>query len=192
MFASQKDSQCLMQIGITSLIIQNGTLEQWFCFRMEILHQTSCGGPRRHKNWVNKHVLKFEHHLLVFPWATFTAQNTFALVSKYFEASYSRSCFGFNLFHVLIFNLGVMQVIKQEGLSRTASECTLFDLFKYNDVNDDEHLTREEFYAAFGECFDKVMKCTKLRDIFSCIISTIMAECAFSNCDTYCIFSVIC
>uniref|UniRef100_A0A671SJQ2 Follistatin-like 5 n=1 Tax=Sinocyclocheilus anshuiensis TaxID=1608454 RepID=A0A671SJQ2_9TELE len=41
------------------------------------------------------------------------------------------------------------QVIKQEGLSRTASECTLFDLFKYNDVNDDEHLTREEFYAAF-------------------------------------------
>ncbi|XP_026115214.1 follistatin-related protein 5-like, partial [Carassius auratus] len=44
------------------------------------------------------------------------------------------------------------QVIKQEGLSRTASECTLFDLFKYNDVNDDEHLTREEFYVAFGEC----------------------------------------
>uniref|UniRef100_A0A671RGQ3 Follistatin-like 5 n=1 Tax=Sinocyclocheilus anshuiensis TaxID=1608454 RepID=A0A671RGQ3_9TELE len=41
------------------------------------------------------------------------------------------------------------QVIKQEGLSRMASECTLFDLFKYNDVNDDEHLTREEFYAAF-------------------------------------------
>uniref|UniRef100_A0A8C2ICF1 Follistatin-like 5 n=1 Tax=Cyprinus carpio TaxID=7962 RepID=A0A8C2ICF1_CYPCA len=41
------------------------------------------------------------------------------------------------------------QVIKQEDLSRTASECTLFDLFKYNDVNDDEHLTREEFYAAF-------------------------------------------
>ncbi|XP_016409175.1 follistatin-related protein 5-like isoform X2 [Sinocyclocheilus rhinocerous] len=41
------------------------------------------------------------------------------------------------------------QVIKQEGLSRTASECTLFDLFKYNDVNDDEHLTREEFYTAF-------------------------------------------
>ncbi|XP_056113215.1 follistatin-related protein 5 isoform X1 [Rhinichthys klamathensis goyatoka] len=41
------------------------------------------------------------------------------------------------------------QVIKQEGLSRTASECTLFDLFKFNDVTDDEHLTREEFYAAF-------------------------------------------
>uniref|UniRef100_A0A8C2JLC7 Follistatin-like 5 n=1 Tax=Cyprinus carpio TaxID=7962 RepID=A0A8C2JLC7_CYPCA len=41
------------------------------------------------------------------------------------------------------------QVVKQEGLSRTTSECTLFDLFKYNDVNDDEHLTREEFYTAF-------------------------------------------
>lgn len=65
--------------------------------------------------------------------------------------------------NVLIFNLVVMQVIKQEGLSRTASECTLFDLFKYNDANDDEHLAREEFYAAFGECWVlmKVMKVYK-------------------------------
>ncbi len=53
----------------------------------------------------------------------------------------------------MTFNLAVVQVIKQEGLSRTASECTLFDLFKYNDVNDDEHLTIEEFYAAFGKCW---------------------------------------
>lgn len=30
-------------------------------------------------------------------------------------------------------------------------ECTLFDLLKYNDVDDDEHLTKEEFYTAFGE-----------------------------------------
>lgn len=30
-------------------------------------------------------------------------------------------------------------------------ECTLFDLLKYNDVNDDEHLTKEEFYTAFGK-----------------------------------------
>lgn len=100
---------------------------------------------------------------------------------------YSRCCSGFNLFHVLIFNLVVMQVIKQEGLSRTASECTLFDLFKFNDVTDDEHLTREEFYAAFGECW-VLIKCwnwTKLREIFNCIISTVMAECTFSNCDTY-------
>ncbi|CAB1423719.1 unnamed protein product [Pleuronectes platessa] len=42
------------------------------------------------------------------------------------------------------------QVIKQEGLSKDFSECTLFDLLKYNDVNDDEHLTKEEFYTAFG------------------------------------------
>ncbi|XP_035506182.2 follistatin-related protein 5 isoform X1 [Scophthalmus maximus] len=41
------------------------------------------------------------------------------------------------------------QVIKQEGLSKDVSECTLFDLLKYNDVNDDEHLTKDEFYTAF-------------------------------------------
>ncbi|XP_010793869.1 follistatin-related protein 5 [Notothenia coriiceps] len=40
------------------------------------------------------------------------------------------------------------QVIKQEGLSKDVSECTLFDLLKYNDVNDDEHLSKEEFYTA--------------------------------------------
>uniref|UniRef100_A0A8C4GXP1 Follistatin like 5 n=1 Tax=Dicentrarchus labrax TaxID=13489 RepID=A0A8C4GXP1_DICLA len=42
-----------------------------------------------------------------------------------------------------------LKVIKQEGLSKDVSECTLFDLLKYNDVNDDEHLTKEEFYTAF-------------------------------------------
>ncbi|PWA18738.1 hypothetical protein CCH79_00005558 [Gambusia affinis] len=41
------------------------------------------------------------------------------------------------------------QVIKHEGLSKAVSECTLFDLLKYNDINDDEHLTKEEFYTAF-------------------------------------------
>uniref|UniRef100_A0A673A516 Follistatin-like 5 n=1 Tax=Sphaeramia orbicularis TaxID=375764 RepID=A0A673A516_9TELE len=41
------------------------------------------------------------------------------------------------------------QVIKQEGLTKEKSECTLFDLLKYNDINDDEHLTKEEFYTAF-------------------------------------------
>lgn len=44
-----------------------------------------------------------------------------------------------------------LKVIKQEGLSKDVSECTLFDLLKYNDVNDDEHLTKEEFYTALGE-----------------------------------------
>uniref|UniRef100_A0A674MJ52 Follistatin-like 5 n=1 Tax=Takifugu rubripes TaxID=31033 RepID=A0A674MJ52_TAKRU len=42
-----------------------------------------------------------------------------------------------------------LKVIKQEGLFKDVSECTLFDLLKYNDVNDDEHLTKEEFYTAF-------------------------------------------
>uniref|UniRef100_A0A3B5MFR3 Follistatin-like 5 n=1 Tax=Xiphophorus couchianus TaxID=32473 RepID=A0A3B5MFR3_9TELE len=41
------------------------------------------------------------------------------------------------------------QVIKHEGLSKDVSECTLFDLLKYNDINNDEHLTKEEFYTAF-------------------------------------------
>uniref|UniRef100_A0A8C2ZB79 Follistatin-like 5 n=1 Tax=Cyclopterus lumpus TaxID=8103 RepID=A0A8C2ZB79_CYCLU len=41
-----------------------------------------------------------------------------------------------------------MYVIKQEGLSKDVSECTLFDLLKYNDVDDDEHLTKDEFYTA--------------------------------------------
>uniref|UniRef100_A0A8C7ZI35 Follistatin-like 5 n=1 Tax=Oryzias sinensis TaxID=183150 RepID=A0A8C7ZI35_9TELE len=41
------------------------------------------------------------------------------------------------------------KVIKHEGLSLDVSDCTLFDLLKYNDVNDDEHLTKEEFYTAF-------------------------------------------
>lgn len=50
-----------------------------------------------------------------------------------------------------------LKVIKQEGLSKDISECTLFDLLKYNDVNDDEHLTKEEFYTAFGE--DTVPHC---------------------------------
>ncbi|XP_062405297.1 LOW QUALITY PROTEIN: follistatin-related protein 5 [Sardina pilchardus] len=46
------------------------------------------------------------------------------------------------------------QVIKQEGLTKSASDCTLFDLLKYNDEDNDEHLTKEhltkeEFYTAF-------------------------------------------
>ncbi|XP_035282386.1 follistatin-related protein 5 isoform X3 [Anguilla anguilla] len=41
------------------------------------------------------------------------------------------------------------QIIKQEGLARDGSECTLFDLLKYDDVDDDEHLTKDEFYRAF-------------------------------------------
>uniref|UniRef100_A0A669E1L3 Follistatin-like 5 n=1 Tax=Oreochromis niloticus TaxID=8128 RepID=A0A669E1L3_ORENI len=41
------------------------------------------------------------------------------------------------------------ELSQQEGLSKDISECTLFDLLKYNDVNDDERLTKEEFYTAF-------------------------------------------
>eukprot|EP00063_Salmo_salar_P079890 XP_014054725.1 PREDICTED: follistatin-related protein 5-like isoform X1 [Salmo salar] len=48
------------------------------------------------------------------------------------------------------------QVIKQEGLFKEVSECTLFDLLKYNDINDDEHLTKDEFYTAF-EVFQLIL-----------------------------------
>ncbi|CDQ94321.1 unnamed protein product [Oncorhynchus mykiss] len=49
------------------------------------------------------------------------------------------------------------QVIKQEGLFKEVSECTLFDLLKYNDINDDEHLAKDEFYTAFGEWQDQLI-----------------------------------
>ncbi|KAM9832922.1 follistatin-related protein 5 isoform 1-T2 [Syngnathus typhle] len=41
------------------------------------------------------------------------------------------------------------QVTKHQGLPKDIGECTLLDLFKYNDVDDDQHLTREEFYTTF-------------------------------------------
>uniref|UniRef100_A0A8C2ZB31 Follistatin-like 5 n=1 Tax=Cyclopterus lumpus TaxID=8103 RepID=A0A8C2ZB31_CYCLU len=48
----------------------------------------------------------------------------------------------------LLYSSITLTVIKQEGLSKDVSECTLFDLLKYNDVDDDEHLTKDEFYTA--------------------------------------------
>ncbi|XP_054648998.1 follistatin-related protein 5 isoform X2 [Dunckerocampus dactyliophorus] len=43
----------------------------------------------------------------------------------------------------------ISQVIKHEGFSKDVGECSLFDLLKYSDVDDDERLTKEEFYTAF-------------------------------------------
>ncbi|KAG7458761.1 hypothetical protein MATL_G00224060 [Megalops atlanticus] len=40
-------------------------------------------------------------------------------------------------------------IIKQEQLAKDISDCTLFDLLKYDDDNGDKHLTKEEFYTAF-------------------------------------------
>lgn len=69
---------------------------------------------------------------------------------------------------LLFFNMSSSscQVIKQEGLSKDALECTLFDLLKYNDVDDDEHLTREEFYSAFGELSFFPLKETAKNKVF--------------------------
>ncbi|XP_059501007.1 follistatin-related protein 5 isoform X3 [Stegostoma tigrinum] len=41
------------------------------------------------------------------------------------------------------------QVIKQDRLGKHLSQCSLFDLLKYDDYNNDKHLTQEEFYRAF-------------------------------------------
>ncbi|XP_025777439.1 follistatin-related protein 5 isoform X1 [Puma concolor] len=41
------------------------------------------------------------------------------------------------------------QVIKQEELGKDLSDCTLYDLLKYDDFNSDKHLSLEEFYRTF-------------------------------------------
>ncbi|XP_062837327.1 follistatin-related protein 5 isoform X1 [Anolis carolinensis] len=41
------------------------------------------------------------------------------------------------------------QVIKQDELGKDLSDCSLFDLLKYDDYNSDKHLCLEEFYRAF-------------------------------------------
>ncbi|XP_073197610.1 follistatin-related protein 5 isoform X7 [Lepidochelys kempii] len=41
------------------------------------------------------------------------------------------------------------QVIKQDELGKDLSDCSLFDLLKYDDYNGDKHLLLEEFYRAF-------------------------------------------
>ncbi|XP_028599379.2 follistatin-related protein 5 isoform X4 [Podarcis muralis] len=41
------------------------------------------------------------------------------------------------------------QVIKQDELGKDLSDCSLFDLLKYDDYNGDKHLGLEEFYRAF-------------------------------------------
>ncbi|KAJ8247393.1 hypothetical protein GJAV_G00245870 [Gymnothorax javanicus] len=40
-------------------------------------------------------------------------------------------------------------IVKQQGLFKDFSDCTLFDLLKYDDGNADRHLAKEEFHAAF-------------------------------------------
>ncbi|XP_030224753.1 follistatin-related protein 5 isoform X1 [Gadus morhua] len=43
----------------------------------------------------------------------------------------------------------ISQVIRQEGLSRLTSTCSLYDLLKYDDPDGDAHLTLQEVYSAF-------------------------------------------
>ncbi|KAM4810396.1 follistatin-related protein 5 isoform 2-T2 [Rhinophrynus dorsalis] len=41
------------------------------------------------------------------------------------------------------------QVIKQDSLGKEVYDCSLFDLVKYDDYNNDKHLALDEFYRAF-------------------------------------------
>ncbi|XP_069487460.1 follistatin-related protein 5 isoform X2 [Ambystoma mexicanum] len=41
------------------------------------------------------------------------------------------------------------QLIKQDGFGKELSDCSLFDLLKFDDYNSDKHLALEEFYRAF-------------------------------------------
>ncbi|XP_057706023.1 follistatin-related protein 5 [Corythoichthys intestinalis] len=41
------------------------------------------------------------------------------------------------------------KVSKHQGLSKDVGECSVLDLLKYNDLDDDQRLTKEEFYTAF-------------------------------------------
>ncbi|KAJ7403874.1 Follistatin-related protein 5 [Willisornis vidua] len=41
------------------------------------------------------------------------------------------------------------QVIKRDELGKEPSDCSVFDLLKYDDYNSDKHLALEEFYRAF-------------------------------------------
>lgn len=42
-------------------------------------------------------------------------------------------------------------MIKQEELGKDLSDCTLYDLLKYDDFDSDRHLALEEFYRIFRE-----------------------------------------
>ncbi|RXM32371.1 Follistatin-related protein 5 [Acipenser ruthenus] len=61
------------------------------------------------------------------------------LMFKYFDSDNSG----------LVDSNELSQVIKQEGLAKDLSKCTLFDLLKYDDYNGDKHLSKEEFYRSF-------------------------------------------
>nr|XP_033797439.1 follistatin-related protein 5 isoform X1 [Geotrypetes seraphini]XP_033797448.1 follistatin-related protein 5 isoform X1 [Geotrypetes seraphini]XP_033797456.1 follistatin-related protein 5 isoform X1 [Geotrypetes seraphini] len=52
-------------------------------------------------------------------------------------------------FNGLVDSNELSQIIKQDGLGKDPSDCSLFDLLKYDDYNSDKHLALDEFYRAF-------------------------------------------
>ncbi|XP_039606262.1 follistatin-related protein 5 isoform X1 [Polypterus senegalus] len=69
------------------------------------------------------------------------------------------------------------QVIKQEGLANDFSDCTLFDLLKYDDYNGDKHLSKEEFYRAF-----EVLQLSLPEDLKVSITTTTVGQSAVLAC----------
>lgn len=72
-------------------------------------------------------------------------------------------------------------VIKQEGLSKEPSECTLFDLLKYNDMNSDQHLTRQEFYTAFDVYLLNLPEDQKVSVTTATVGQSVVMTCAISG-----------
>ncbi|XP_072290890.1 follistatin-related protein 5 [Eucyclogobius newberryi] len=75
----------------------------------------------------------------------------------------------------------ISQVIKQEGLSKEKSDCSLFDLLKYNDMNDDEHLTKEEFYTAFDVYLLTLPEDQKVSVTMATVGQSVVMSCAISG-----------
>ncbi|XP_038611268.1 follistatin-related protein 5 isoform X2 [Tachyglossus aculeatus] len=69
------------------------------------------------------------------------------------------------------------QVIKQDELWKDLSDCTLFDLLKYDDFNSDKHLALEEFYRAF-----QVIQLTLPEDQKVSVTAATVGQSAVLNC----------
>ncbi|XP_005006861.1 follistatin-related protein 5 isoform X2 [Cavia porcellus] len=70
------------------------------------------------------------------------------------------------------------QVIKQEDLSKDHSECTLYDLLKFDDLNADKHLALDEFYRAFQVIQLSLPEDQRLRITAATVGQSVVLSCA--------------
>ncbi|XP_013364123.1 PREDICTED: follistatin-related protein 5 [Chinchilla lanigera] len=73
------------------------------------------------------------------------------------------------------------QVIKQEDLSKDHSECTLYDLVKFDDLNADKHLALEEFYRAFQVIQLSLPEDQRLRVSVATVGQSVVLSCAIQG-----------